>query len=81
LPEWLIGEAAWTDWTEIPAFVDIAKIIYFFIGFKNTIDCIKYYRYRIQHNGRDIGPTIKDKVQLKTYLLIQEITKHCHNFF
>jgi hypothetical protein len=53
LLEWLTGEATWTDWTEIPAFVDIAKITYFFIGFKNATDCIKYYR--IQHNGRDIG--------------------------
>jgi hypothetical protein len=33
LPEWLTGEAAWTDWTEIPEFVDIAKITYLFIGF------------------------------------------------
>jgi hypothetical protein len=53
LPEWLDGEATWDNWTAIPAFVDIAKIIYFFIGFKNATDCIKYYR--IQHNGRDIG--------------------------
>jgi hypothetical protein len=30
LSEWLTGEAIWTDWTEIPAFVDIAKITYFF---------------------------------------------------
>jgi hypothetical protein len=67
LPEWLTGEAAWSDWSKIPAFVDIAKITYLFIGFKNTTDCIKYYR--IQHNGRDIGPTIKDKVQLENYLL------------
>jgi hypothetical protein len=28
-----------------------------------------YKYYRIQHNGRDIGPTIKDKVQLESYLL------------
>jgi hypothetical protein len=34
LPEWLDGEGAWTDWSEIPAFVDIAKITYLFIGFK-----------------------------------------------
>jgi hypothetical protein len=67
LPEWLDGFAAWEDWTAVPAFVDIAKIIYFFIGFKNATDCIKYYR--IQHNGREIGPTIKDKVQLESYLL------------
>jgi hypothetical protein len=53
LPEWLDGEATWTDWSTIPAFVDIAKITYFFIGFKNATDCIKYYR--IQHNGRDIA--------------------------
>jgi hypothetical protein len=63
----LTEEAAWTDWTEIPAFVDLAKITYFFIGFKNATDCIKYYR--IQYNGRDISPTIKDKVQLESYLL------------
>jgi hypothetical protein len=31
------------------------------------MDCIKYYQ--IQHNGRDIGPTLKDKVQLESYLL------------
>jgi hypothetical protein len=67
LPEWLEGEAAWTDWTEVPAFVDIDKISYLFIRFKNATDCIKYCR--IQHNGRDIGPTIKDKVQLESYLL------------
>jgi hypothetical protein len=24
LPEWLTGEATWTDWSAIPAFVDIA---------------------------------------------------------
>jgi hypothetical protein len=29
LPEWLDGEAAWDDWTAVPAFVDIAKITYF----------------------------------------------------
>jgi hypothetical protein len=28
-----------------------------------------YKYYRFQHNGRDIGPTIKDKVQLESYLL------------
>jgi hypothetical protein len=67
LPKWLEGEAALTDWSTIPTFVDIAKITYLFIGFKNATDCIKYYR--IQHNGRDIGPTIKDKVQLESYLL------------
>jgi hypothetical protein len=64
LPEWLEGETSWTNWTEVPAFVDIAKITYLFIGFKNATDCIKYYR--IQHNGRDISPTIKDKVQLES---------------
>jgi hypothetical protein len=26
LPEWLTGEASWTDWSAIPAFVDIAKL-------------------------------------------------------
>jgi hypothetical protein len=67
LPELLTGEAAWTDWSTILVFVDIAKITYLFTGFKNAINCIKYYR--IQHNGRDICPTIKDKVQLESYLL------------
>jgi hypothetical protein len=67
LPEWLDGEATWTDWTDVPAFIDIAKITYFFIGFKNTTDCIKYYQ--IQHIGRDISSIIKDKVQLESYLL------------
>jgi hypothetical protein len=67
LPEWLDALAVWEDWIAVPAFVDIAKITYFFIGFKNAIDCIKYYR--IRHNGKDIGPTIKDKVQLESYLL------------
>jgi hypothetical protein len=46
--------------------VDIAKTTYFFIGFKNSTDCIKYYR--ITHNGRDVGPSIKDKVQIESYL-------------
>jgi hypothetical protein len=27
LPEWLTGKAAWTDWTEIPAFVDILLLL------------------------------------------------------
>jgi hypothetical protein len=67
LPEWLDGEATWDNWTTIPAFVDIAKITYLLIGFKNTTDYIKYYR--IQHNGRDIGPTTKDNIQLESYLL------------
>jgi hypothetical protein len=47
--------------------VDIAKITNFLIRFKNPTNCIKYYR--IQHNEKDIGPTIKDKVQLESYLL------------
>jgi hypothetical protein len=67
LPKWLDEEVTWTDWTDVSACVDIAKITFFFIRFKNATDCIKYYR--IQHNGRDIGPTIKDKVQLENYLL------------
>jgi hypothetical protein len=58
LPELLEREATWTDWTAVPAFVDIAKSTYFFIIFKNTTNYIKYYR--IQHNGRDIGSIIKD---------------------
>jgi hypothetical protein len=77
LQEWMTGEAAWTDWSEIPAFVDTVKITYLFIGFKNTTDCIKYYR--IQHNGRDVGPTIKDKVQLESYLLnVMRPKSHLH---
>jgi hypothetical protein len=56
----------WVDWTTQEALVNIAKITYFFVGFKNATDCIKYYR--ITHNGRDIGPTIKDKVQIESYL-------------
>jgi hypothetical protein len=65
-PDFLGNTEAWTNWTTIPALVDIAKITYFFVGFKNATDCIKYYR--IVHNGRDIGPTIKDKVQIESYL-------------
>jgi hypothetical protein len=42
----------WTDWTSEQSLENIAKIIYFFVGFKNATDCIKYYR--ITHNGRDI---------------------------
>jgi hypothetical protein len=56
----------WVIWTKVPALVDIAKVIYFFIGFKNSTDCIKYFR--ITHNGRDVGPSIKDKVQIESYL-------------
>jgi hypothetical protein len=56
----------WTDWTTVPALVDIAKITYLFIGFKNATDCIKYYR--VTHNGRDVGPSIKDRAQLESYL-------------
>jgi hypothetical protein len=33
LPEWLTGETTLTDWFAIPAFVDIAKITYLFVGF------------------------------------------------
>jgi hypothetical protein len=40
LPEWLDGEATWTDWYAIPGFVDIAKIIYLFIGLK----CNRLYK-------------------------------------
>jgi hypothetical protein len=65
-PEEAGGDEDWTDWTTRPALVDLAKITYFFVGFKNATDCIKYYR--ITHNGRDVGPTIKDKVQIESYL-------------
>jgi hypothetical protein len=34
LPEWLTGEASWTDWSSIPAFVDIVKIMYFLLDSK-----------------------------------------------
>jgi hypothetical protein len=68
IPDWLPTPAndTWENWTEVPALQDLAKITYFFIGFKNATDCIKFYR--IVHNGRDVGPTIKDKVQLESYL-------------
>jgi hypothetical protein len=65
-PAWLTTTETWTDWTTVPALVDIAKITYLFIGFKNATDCIKFYR--IVHNGRDVGPSIKDKVQIESYL-------------
>jgi hypothetical protein len=66
-PEELVGDGEdWVNWTLVPSLVDIAKITYFFIGFKNATDCIKYYR--ITHNGRDVGPSIKDKVQIESYL-------------
>jgi hypothetical protein len=65
-PAFLGNTENWTNWTTIPALVDIAKITYIFIGFKNATDCIRYYR--IVHNGKDVGPTIKDKVQLESYL-------------
>jgi hypothetical protein len=56
-PDSIVGdEETWTNWTTISALVDIAKVTYFFIGFKNSTDCIKYYR--ITHNGRDVGPSI-----------------------
>jgi hypothetical protein len=65
-PSWLPNTETWTDWTTVPALVDIAKITYLFVGFKNSTDCIKFYR--IVHNGRDVGPSIKDKVQIESYL-------------
>jgi hypothetical protein len=65
-PAWLTTTETWTDWTTVPALVDIAKITYLFIGFKSATDCIKFYR--IVHNGRDVGPSIKDKVQIESYL-------------
>jgi hypothetical protein len=70
-PDDLIGEPTAnpemrTDWTTKPVLVDIAKITFFFIGFKNATDCIRYCR--IVHNGRDVGPTIKNKVQIESYL-------------
>jgi hypothetical protein len=66
-PDDLVGDdETWTNWTTIPALVDIAKTTYFFIGFKNATDCIKYYR--ITHNDRDVSPSIKDKVQIESYL-------------
>jgi hypothetical protein len=65
-PDFLNNTEWWTDWSTILALVDIAKITFLFIGFKNSTDCIKYYR--ITHNGRDVGPSIKDKVQIESYL-------------
>jgi hypothetical protein len=62
-PDFIGTAETWTDWTTIPALVDIS---YFFVGFKNATYCIKYYR--IVHKGRDIRPTIKDKVQIESYL-------------
>jgi hypothetical protein len=32
----------WADWTTEEALVNIAKITYFFVGFKNSTDFIKY---------------------------------------
>jgi hypothetical protein len=40
--DWIGAAEDWTDWTTKPALVNIAKITYFFIGFKNSTDCIKY---------------------------------------
>ena len=65
-PDFIGGEEVWTNWATVPALQDIAKVTYFFVGFKNATDCIKYYR--ITHNGRDVGPSIKDKVQIESYL-------------
>jgi hypothetical protein len=65
-PSFIPADEEWTNWTTVPALVDIAKVTYFFVGFKNATDCIKYYR--IVHNGRDVGPSIKDKVQIESYL-------------
>jgi hypothetical protein len=66
-PEDLVGDGeSWTNWATIPSLIDVAKVTYFFISFKNSTDCIKYYR--ITHNGRDVGPSIKDKVQIESYL-------------
>jgi hypothetical protein len=43
-PDSLVGdEETWKNWTTIPALVDIAKVTYFFISFKNSSDCIEYY--------------------------------------
>jgi hypothetical protein len=58
-PDELIGEPSgtpeeWTDWTTEQILEDIAKITFFFVGFKNATDCIRYYR--IVHNCRDVGP-------------------------
>jgi hypothetical protein len=65
-PDFLPATENWTDWTTVPTLVDVAKTTFFFVGFKNATDCIKFYR--IVHNGRDVGPTIKDKVQIESYL-------------
>jgi hypothetical protein len=65
-PERASGNPLWTNWATVPAFEDIAKITFFFVGFKNATDCIRFYR--ITHNGRDVRPSIKDKVQYESYL-------------
>jgi hypothetical protein len=66
-PDELVGSVeTWTNWSTNPVLQDIAKTTFFFVGFKNATDCIRYYR--IVHNGRDVGPTIKDKVQIESYL-------------
>jgi hypothetical protein len=31
----------WTDWTARPVLEDVAKITFFFVGFKNPTDCIR----------------------------------------
>jgi hypothetical protein len=65
-PGFLPDTEQWTNWTTVPSLVDIAKVTYFFVGFKNATDCIHYYR--ITHNGRDVGPSIKDRAQYESYL-------------
>jgi hypothetical protein len=40
LSEWLDGMAIWTNWTNVPAFVDIAKITYFSLNLK----CNRLYK-------------------------------------
>jgi hypothetical protein len=69
-PDELVGEdEEWTNWANVPALVDIAKITYFLVGFKNSTDCIKYYR--ITHNGRDVELSIKVKSkQNLTYAML-----------
>jgi hypothetical protein len=65
-PAFLDDSEDWTDWTTRLVLVDVAKNTFFFVGFKNSTDCISYYR--ITHNGGDIGPSIKDRAHIENYL-------------
>jgi hypothetical protein len=53
-------------WSDNPEFVDLAKLQFFFIGYKNATDCIN--KITIRSNGVDITSTSTDKYYLKSYL-------------